>query len=193
MKRPSRNAVPRGGLLLAAFGLLVPAVSGQAEATCSARGVMAGEAFSLDHCAAAILPGENSVTLWFNEAPIEPEEKAAFAMSAYAGTSRDGRERTMVLAAFCPGGGAAAASASAVRSIDMGLNHARSPMAGRQWVVEAPADFEVERTAGEVVPGGRLSGRITGRRSSDGPYTWDLTFDVILPAQEAASGVACPK
>jgi hypothetical protein len=43
-----------------------------------------------------------------------------------------------------------------------------------------------------VRPGGKLSGRITGGRSSDGrPYAWDFTFDVTLPANEAASGVGC--
>jgi hypothetical protein len=66
-------------------------------------------------------------------------------------------------------------------------------MAGRQWVVEAPQDFTVERIVGEVVLGGKLSGRITGKRASDGPYAWDLAFDLTLPTQEAASGVSCPK
>jgi hypothetical protein len=58
-------------------------------------------------------------------------------------------------------------------------------------VLGAPQDFKVEQIAGEAVPGGKLSGRITGKRASDGPYTWDLKFDVTLPTQEAASGVAC--
>jgi hypothetical protein len=177
--------------LLATIGLLVSAAPVQAAGTCSATGVMAGESFSLAHCAAAVLPGENSVTLWFNDEPIAPDEQAAFEMSAFASPFSKGRERTLVLAAFCPGGGATTASAGAVKSVDMGLNHAKSAMAGRQWLLEAPQDFKVEQIAGEAVPGGKLSGRITGKRASDGPYTWDLKFDVTLPTQEAASGVAC--
>jgi hypothetical protein len=67
-------------------------------------------------------------------------------------------------------------------------------MAGAQWVVEAPKEFKVERIAGEVKPGGKLAGRITGGRTSDGrPYAWDLVFDVVLPAKEAAAGLTCGK
>ena len=190
---PRCTAAPRVGGLLATIGLLVSATPAQAVATCSASGVMAGESFSLTHCAAAVLPGENSVTLWFNEEPITPDEQATFAMSAYALNIANGRERTMVLVAFCPGGGSTTASAGAVKSLDMGLSHAKSAMAGRQWLLEAPQDFKVEQIAGEAVPGGRLSGRITGQRASEGSYTWDLKFDVTLPTQEAASGVTCGK
>jgi hypothetical protein len=192
MKMPSRcPAAPRIGGLLATFGLLVSAMPAQAAATCSASGVMAGESFSLTHCAAAVLPGENSVTLWFNEEPITPDERAAFEMSAFASPFSKGRDRTMVLVAFCPGGGATTASAGAVKSVDMGLSHAKSAMAGRQWLLESPQDFKVEQIAGEAVPGGKLSGRITGQRASDGAYAWDLKFELTLPTQEAASGVAC--
>ncbi len=192
MKMPPRcAAAPRIGGLLATIGLLVSAMPAQAAATCSASGVMAGESFALTHCAAAVLPGENSVTLWFNEEPITPDERAAFEMSAFASPFSKGRERTLVLVAFCPGGGATTASAGAVKSVDMGLSHAKSAMAGRQWLLEAPQDFKVEQITGEAVPGGKLSGRITGQRASDGAYTWDLKFDVTLPTQEAASGVTC--
>lgn len=192
MKLPSRwIAAPRVGGMLATIGLLVSAAPAQAAGTCSASGLMAGESFSLAHCAAAFLPGENSVTLWFNDEPIAPDEQAAFEMSAFASPFSKGRDRTMVLVAFCPGGGATTASAGAVKSVDMGLNHAKSAMAGRQWLLEAPQDFKVEQITGEAVPGGKLSGRITGQRASDGAYTWDLKFDLTLPTQEAASGVAC--
>ena len=194
MKMTTRcTAARRVGGLLASIGLLLSAGSAQAAGTCSASGVMLGEKFSLAHCAAAVLPDENSVTLWFNDQPITPDEQAAFEMSAYASTVANGRERTMVVAAFCPGAGNTTASPGAVQSIDMSLNHAKSPMAGRQWLLEAPKDFKVERVAGDVVPGGKLSGRITGQRASDGQYAWDLVFDLVLPTQEAASGVSCPK
>ena len=76
--------------------------------------------------------------------------------------------------------------------MDIGFTHGKSAMAGAQWLVEAPKDFKVERISGDVHPDGKLSGRITGGRSSDGqPYTWDFTFDVTLPANEAASGIGC--
>ena len=194
MKMLSRfTATPRLGVLLAMIGLLASATPAQATETCSASGVMAGERFSLAYCAVAFLPGENSVTLWFNDEPIAKDEQAAFEMSAYAGTFANGRERTIVLAAFCPGGGATTAAPGAVKSIDMGLNHAKSAMAGRQWLLEAPQDFKVEHIAGEVIAGGKVSGRITGQRASDGAYAWDLRFDLTLPTQEAASGISCPK
>jgi hypothetical protein len=68
------------------------------------------------------------------------------------------------------------------------------PDSNARWVVEAPKDFKVDPNAGDVQPGGKPAGRITGSRSSDGrPYSWDLTFDVTLPTKEAASGISCGK
>ena len=100
----------------------------------------------------------------------------------------------MLLVAFCPGGGETTANAEAAKSFDVGLSHAKSPLAGAQWVMAAPQELRVERLEGEAVPGGRLAGRIVGERSSDGrPYRLDLTFDLALPTQEAASGIACGK
>jgi hypothetical protein len=189
---PVRRSSPR--LWVAAVALAACAVPAHAQNKCTATGVMAGEKFNVTHCAAAVYPDSSSVTIWFNESPITPQEAEAFQNSAYADSSKDGKERTMLLVAFCPGGGKASAVAGAVRSIDFGMSHAKSAMAGAQWVVEAPKDFKVDRIAGDVKPGGKLTGRITGSRSSDGrPYSWDLTFDVTLPAKEAASGLACGK
>lgn len=186
-------AAKRGALLLSMLCLSTFAATAGAQAKCTATGVMAGEKFSLSHCAVAVLVEPyRSVTLWFNESPIAPQEAEAFHASAYPSTLKDGQPRTMVVAAFCPGGGQAKASAGAVKSMDVGFTHAKSPMAGAQWLIEAPKDFKVERISGEVRPGGKLSGRITGGRSSDGrPYAWDFTFDVTLPANEAASGIGC--
>ena len=186
-------AAMRSGLLLSVLCLSTLAAPAHAQTKCTATGMMAGEKFSLGHCAVAFLVEPyRSVTLWFNESPIAPQEAEAFHASAYPDTLKDGKPRTMVVAAFCPGGGQAKASAGAVKSMDVGFTHAKSPMAGAQWLVEAPKDFKVERISGEVRPGGTLSGRITGGRSSDGrPYAWDFTFDVTLPAKEAASGIGC--
>lgn len=188
-----RPAAKRGGVLLAILCLSTFAATAWAQSTCTATGVMAGEKFSLSHCAVAFLVEPyRSVTLWFSESPIAPQEAEAFQASAYPSTLKDGKPRTMVVAAFCPGGGQAKASAGAVKSIDIGFTHGKSAMAGAQWLLEAPKDFKVERVSGEVRPGGKLSGRITGARSSDGrPYAWDFTFDVTLPANEAASGIGC--
>ena len=187
------RAAKRGGLLVSALGLAALAATAHGQSKCTATGVMAGEKFSLSHCAVAFLVEPyRSVTLWFNENPIAPQEAEAFQASAYPSALKDGKPRTMVVAAFCPGGGQAKASAGAVKSMDVGFTHGKSPMAGAQWLIEAPKDFKVERISGEVRPGGKLSGRITGGRSSDGrPYAWDFTFDVTLPANEAASGIGC--
>ena len=186
------QAWPR--LCLAAVWLAASAVTAHAQNKCTATGVMAGEKFAVSNCAVAFLTDERSVTLWFNETPLTPPEIEAFQASAYAKSTKDGKERTMLLVAFCPGGGQATASAGSVKSIDLGLTHAKSAMAGAQWVVHAPKEFKVERISGDVKPGGTLTGRITGSRSSDGrPYAWDITFDVTLPTKDAAAGVACGK
>jgi len=174
--------------------LAIVAVTAHGQNKCTATGVMAGEKFAANNCTVAFFPDQKSVTIWFNESPVTPQEAEAFQASAYADSSKGGKERTMLLALFCPGGGKAAAAAGAIKSIDLGMSHAKSAMASAQWVVEAGKDFKVDRISGDLKPGGNLSGRITGSRSSDGrPYAWDLTFDVILPAKEAASGMTCGK
>jgi hypothetical protein len=178
----------------AAAWFVLGATAAHAQDKCAATGTMASEIFALAHCAASYFGDTKSVTLWINDAPIDGAEQGAFQASAYADSTKAGRARTMIIAAFCPGGGKAEASAAAVKSIDLGLSHARSAMAGAQWVLEAPRDFKVETLSGQVRPGGRLAGRIAGSRTSDGrPYAWDLSFDVTLPAGEAASGVVCGK
>jgi hypothetical protein len=180
-------------LLLATLCLSSVAATTYAQSKCTATGVMAGEKFSLSHCAVAFLVDpQPSVTLWFNESPIAPTEVEAFHIGSQPSSLKDGKPRTMVVAAFCPGGGQPKASAGAVKSMDVGFTHGKSAMAGAQWVIEAPKDFKVERISGDVRAGGKLSGRITGGRTSDGrPYAWDFTFDVTLPANEAASGIGC--
>lgn len=179
---------------LAAFLLALFAATAHAQNKCSATGVMAREKFVANNCAAALYSDQHSVTLWFNETPISPKEMEDFQSSAYATSTKDGKERTMLLLAFCPGGGKAVASAGSIKSIDFGMSHAKSAMASAQWVVQAPKDFKVDKISGDLKPGGSLVGRITGSRSSDGrPYAWDLTFDVTLPTRDAASGITCGK
>lgn len=179
---------------LAGFILVLLAATVQAQNKCSATGVMAGERFVANNCAVALENDEHSVTIWFNESPISSKEMDDFQTSAFAGPVKDGKERTMLLVAFCPGGGKTAASAGSIKSIDLALTHAKSAMAGAQWVIQAPKEFKVDAISGDLKPGGKLAGKITGSRSSDGrPYSFDLTFDLTLPAKSAASGVACGK
>lgn len=168
----------------------VTASSGAARAKdrCNASGQMDGQAFSATHCVVSFLGDQRSVAIWFNEDPITANEADGFRMSSYADGARGGKPRTMVQIMFCPGGGKPIATAAAVRSIDLNTNHAKAPLAGVQTVLEAPKDFRVERMSGEVKPGGSLSGKIIGRR---GKSSWNLDFDVTLPADESAAGMSC--
>jgi TPR repeat protein len=155
---------------------------------CSASGSMGGEKFTATHCVASLYGDQHSVAIWFNEDVITAEEADTFRTSSYAGSAAGGNERTMAIIMFCPGGGAATASAQAVRSIDLNTNHARSPMAGVQRVLEAPKDFKVEKMAGEVKPDGVLSGKISGGIDKT---TLAFEFELTLPSKEAAAGMSC--
>ena len=188
----SRLARLRPFLLAASLSLA--AASAHAENKCSATGVMGGEAFALNHCAIAYYPEQKSVTLWFNESPIEPREAEGFQGNGDAEPTKDGKTRTMLVVQLCPGGGQAAASAAAVKAMDMEMAHANSASAGAQWMAKAPRDFKVESISGDVKFGGNLVGKITGSRSSGNrAYSWNLVFDVTLPDKDSASGMKCPK
>ena len=140
------------------------------------------------HCAISLYGDAHSVAIWFNEDVIAPDEAANFQMSSYASDDKGGKPRTLVRIMFCPGGGAATAAAAAVKSIDFSTNNAKSPLAGVQWVVEAPKDFKVEKMTGEIKPGGTLTGRIVGQRAKT---SWALDFDMNLPTKDAAAGMGC--
>lgn len=159
-----------------------------AKDRCSATGALGGEKFAATHCVVSLYGDQHSVAIWFNEDPITPEEADSFRVSSYADGAKGGKQRTMVTIMFCPGGGQATASAAAVKSIDFNSNHAKSPVAGVQWVVEAPKDFKVEKMTGDIKAGGLLSGRIVGSR---GKTAWNFDFDVTLPAKDAAAGMSC--
>ena len=107
-------------------------------------------------------------------------------MSSYA----EGGKRTMAIIMFCPGGGKETASATAVKSIDLNTNHAKSPMAGIQRVVQAPKDFKVEKMTGEVKADGTLSGKIAGNLDKT---TFTFDFELNLPTKDAAAGMSCSK
>jgi hypothetical protein len=157
---------------------------------CSASGTMGGEKFAATYCVASLYGDAHSVAIWFNEDPITPQEAEDFQTSSYAGGAKGGKQRTMAIIMFCPGGGKEMASAAAVKSIDLNTNHAKSAMAGVQWVVESPKDFKVEKMTGEIKPGVTLSGKIVGGREKT---AFSFDFDVVLPAKDAAAGMSCGK
>jgi hypothetical protein len=180
--------------LAASFALAV-AVGAEAKSKCSAKGVMGGKKFSMSHCAIAYFDDEHSVTVWFSETPITAEEAKTFEFSASPPDHEaNGKARTMLHLSFCPGGGKSSPRPEAVKSVEFWMNHADSPMLGRQWVLDLPKDKElkVEKVSGDLKLGGKLAGRVTGGKTSDGlPYSWDIEFDLLLPAKSAASGASC--
>ena len=158
---------------------------------CSATGLMEGEKFTANNCAVALFGDQHSVAIWFNEEPITAPEAESFQVSSYVDPNpAHGKQRTMVTIMFCPGGGSTTASAAAVKSIDLSTNHAKSVLAGVQWVLESPKDFKVEKMTGDIKLGGTLAGKISGSR---GKTTLHFEFDVTLPAKDAAAGMGCGK
>ena len=151
---------------------------------------MGGERFTATNCVASLYGDQHSVAIWFNEDPITPQEAENFQMSSYADGAKGGKQRTMATIMFCPGGGKETASAAAIKSIDLNTNHARSPMAGIQRVVQAPRDFKVEKMTGQVKPGGALSGKIAGSLEKT---AFTIDFELNWPAKEAAAGMSCGK
>lgn len=164
------------------------AFGAQAQNKCSATGLMGGEKFQTSHCAVALYSSQHSVAIWFSEDPITAEEAADFQSSASVDTTKNGKQRTLVLIMFCPGGGTTTASPAAVKSMSLTTNHAKSLLAGIQWNVKAPKDVKIGTLTGEVKPGGALTGQMSGRWHKT---TWNITFDVKLPATDSATGMSC--
>jgi TPR repeat protein len=179
------SATTPGAIKAPAVAAAVPV-----KTRCSATGSMSGEKFAASNCVASLYQDQHSVAIWFNEDAITSAEAESFQTSSYAEGAKGGKQRTMAIIMFCPGGGKETAAASAVKSIDLNTNHARSAMAGVQRVVEAPKDFKVEKMTGEIKPGGTLSGRIVGNLDRTA-FTFD--FELTLPAKDAAAGMSCSK
>lgn len=175
---------------VATSGSAAAAATAPVKTRCSATGSMGGERFTATHCVASVYGDQHSVAIWFNEDAITPQEAESFETSSYADGAKGGKQRTMAVIMLCPGGGKETPSAAAVKSIDLNTNHARSPMAGIQRVVEAPKDFKVEKMTGDIKPGGTLSGKIAGKLDNT---TFTFDFDVNLPGKEAAAGMSCGK
>ena len=181
-------------LLLSAAVLVALGAPARADEKCLAKGVIGGKPIALKHCEVAMYD-EKGVTLVFMEAPISAEEVTAFELNSYPkDKDAGGKPRTLISLGFCPGGGKAAPSPGAVKSVEMSINHASSPMLGRQWVFDFPKDKEmkIEKLSGNLALGGKLAGRMTGKKMSDNvDYSWDITFDVPLPKKGAAAGPGC--
>ena len=182
------DAMPRR--LLFAIALLTFALGVQAQDRCSATGVMAGLKFAANNCVAALYGSQHGVSIWFNEDPISPQEAADFQASGTVDVAKNGQQRTLVLIMLCPGGGTTKASPAAVKSMGLTTNHAKSVLAGIEWNVKSPKDFKVAHMTGDIVPGGTLAGDHVGRWHKT---TWNLSFDVKLPAKDAAIGMDCAK
>src|SRR6266540_6458753 len=149
-----RKRCPLVPLALLALGV---ASQARAQQKCSATGVMGGKKFSMANCAVSFYDGENSVTLWLAESPISPEDAKAFEFNAYPKEKdASGKRRTSLHLSFCPGGGKPVASTAAVKSVELGMDHADSPMLGRQWVIELPKekDLKIEKLSGDLKLGG---------------------------------------
>ena len=183
-----------GALALGSLLALAPPAS--AEDSCTVKAVLGGKPVTMKYCAAAVYEDAHSVTLWFSDAPFTAAEVEMFHLNSYAKDKDEaGKPRTMMHMAFCPGGGKPEAGPDAVRSVEMSVNHASSFMISRQWVFELPKDKEnltFAKLAGAIDPGGKISGRAKGGKTSDGAtYSWDVTFDVTLPGKSAAAGLTC--
>jgi hypothetical protein len=187
--------IARRGFFTAGL-ILALSVCGRAEEKCAVQAVIGGKEVSLNHCAVAFYESENSVTLFFTETALSAEETKTFQLSSYPNQKDSaGRSRTMAHLAFCPGGGKSTPSAAAVKSVEMSVNHASSPLLGRQWVFELAKDkaLKFEKLSGDLKPGGRLLGRVTGGTMSDDglKYSWQIDFDLPLPEKVAGAGPGC--
>jgi hypothetical protein len=185
-------------LLFLAFFLAFSAPAFAAD-KCSVKAVFGGKPVAMKYCAASVYEpsdGRYSVTLYFSNTLFTAKELEEFhGNSAMPDKTADGKPRTMMHFAFCPGAGKPAASAAAVKSVETGIDVAGFPLLGRNWVFDLPKDkdiLKIEKLTGNTVPGGKLSGRITGGKESDGlKYSWEADFDFSLPTKGAFGGVSC--
>jgi hypothetical protein len=184
---PFRAALAAAALLAASNAL--------AQDKCSVKAVVAGQSVEFTHCAIAVIDGKGA-TIWFSATPLSAKERSDFEMNSYA-KDRDeaGKPRSMMHLMFCPGGGQPVPNAAAVKSVEMSMALASSPIAQRQWVFELPKDskdFAFKSLSGSLKAGGRLVGQATGTRTSDGlKYSWDAKFDLAVPKTDAAAGPGC--
>jgi hypothetical protein len=186
MKKPLLVSAVVFGLIFAPFA--------RAADRCVGKAVLGGKTVTFKSCAVAVYDN-SGVTMVFTEAPLSAEELSTFQLNSYPPESdAGGKKRAILSLAFCPGGGKPTPSPSAVKSVEISANDGASPM-GLQDVLALPAQkahLKIEKLSGELKAGGRLAGKITGSKSVDEkPYSWDLDFDLALPAKAAAAGPGC--
>lgn len=184
--------IATAGIALAA-ALLVASPGALAQNKCTAKGMMAGQAFNLTYCEVAYYQSSQGVSIWFSSTPITQEEREFFQLSSSADRFRKGR--TNVFLGFCPGGGSATASPKTAKSMELAFKHATVMDLGPQdqWVLEPTSKgMKVERLAGDMKKGGKLTGKISGEiPAKKPPFTWDLEFDLTLPQKAAGAGPGC--
>ena len=192
MSAPLRSLFSAPGTSIFLLALSVAAAPAGAD-TCKASVSVGGKKATLSNCAVAVYDN-SGVTIWLTEQPVAGDELSTFQINSYPQTKDPaGKARTMMHIGFCPGGGAAAANPKAPKSMEISLAHASSVMLERQWVANLPKDtwVKVERLTGELAPSGKLAGRITGKSPDDASYSWEVDFDLTLPAGGAAAGPGC--
>ncbi len=185
----------RNRLLVVAF-LLSLAIPGFAEDKCSVKAVLGGVPTTMKHCAVALYDSENSVTLVFSDSAFTAKQIEEFHESSNPPEKdASGKGRTTIHFAFCPGGGTLVLNPAAVKLVEMSVTVGSSPFLGFQNTYELPQDkavVNIEKLSGDLKLGGKLAGRITGGRTSDGKkYSWEADFDVKLPAKSAFHGQGC--
>lgn len=187
------NSRPR--LLILAF-LLALAARDFAEDKCTVKAVLGGKPVTMKNCAVALYDSENSVTLYFSDSPFTAKEIEAFQESSNP-SDKDaaGKPRTTIHFAFCPGGGKPVLNPAAVKHVEMSVSVASSPFLGFQNTYELPKDkdiVKIEKLSGDLKLGGKVTGRITGGRMSDGKkYSWEADFDMKLPKKSSFGGQGC--
>jgi hypothetical protein len=182
-------------LLVVPF-LISLAIPARADDKCMVKAVLGGAAVKMKYCAVSLYDSEHSVTLVFSDTAFTPKQVAAFQYSsALPEKDAAGKERTLIHFAFCPGGGTLQPAPSAVKMVEMSVAIAGSPFSGFQSVFDLPKDkavVNIEKLSGDLKVGGKLAGRITGGRMSDGKkYSWEADFDMKLPAKSAFGGQGC--
>ena len=136
------------------------------------------------------------MTLVFSDSAFTPKQIEEFQESSNP-PEKDaaGKGRTTIHFGFCPGGGKLVPSPASVKLVEMSVTIGNSPFLGFQNTYELPKDksvVNIEKLSGDLKLGGRLAGRITGGRMSDGKkYSWDVDFDMKLPAKAAFAGQGC--
>jgi hypothetical protein len=190
-------------ILVLAFGLVLAAPFTRAADKCVVKAVLNGKPVAFKSCTISLYD-EKGVTLLVTDAPLSSEETSTFQMNSYPPEKdASGKKRAMMSFGFCPGGGKSAPSPDAVKSVEVSASDGVS-LSGLQDVFELPAqkaNLKIEKLTGDLKNGGRLAGKITGSKTvaetgTDGqarqvPNSWDVDFDVALPAKGAAAGPGC--